>query len=205
LPEPPSPLKNRTIEELERLHRKIDVDRFNRAGQRGRRYGTRYQELADEMGVEFADLVAADRYVHERVEFVADALRRLLARDPDISPDIWAPVRETAYLGTYTAYAEIVVDGCPDDPQTIERAEAAATRFIAYVGPMCTGFKVPTVGYRCAATNKTARLDLGFLWDRKTNELQQLGPCSSLQMRAKAQDAEDWCVDEWNDGKPVER
>lgn len=198
----PNPPDGMTLEEAERLHRVLDVSRFNSGGDLGLRNGTDYGGVAEQLDVHVDELKRADHYVHyERIKYLGEAVREALAADIELEPDYYHPISETASLGTYTVHASIVVAGCKGE-KLEDRAEEAAGRLAHLIGPIADGFQVGQVRYRCERLGTEGTLDLGYIWD--TERFIRMPACSGTRGKRLAKDTQYWCDRAWNNRKVVE-
>ena len=202
---PPEELTSFSVSELDRIHRSMCVDRWNHKGDQGMRHGSRYGEMANVLDMHVDLLEAADDYIHYvRVPAVGEALREALGSDPELIPDYYHPVTETAFLGTYTVHAAIQIAACPNKVDLDPYVDAAASRLEDLIPPFSGGFKVWRIEYSCPDHGDKRSLNYGLLWKRGESSPRRMEKCSGTGSKEFPHRTTKWSWRTWNEMNPLE-
>lgn len=196
-PEIPDGLAKYSIEDIERLGRKLDVVLWNNKYKGMRWERSLFDDFAKQEYIHVDHVKAIRHYMDRRRGSMAFYVRELLRKNKALSADYYHPVRSSAYVGNYTVAASIVVDVCPKDNDGYEKALSVAEQLKSLASDFSDGFKIDSVKYHCSVTGTNDYADYGFLWKRG-NEIEKMPKAGGLTAVAKPENTRNWAAPAWN-------
>jgi len=187
------------------IHRYLCIERWNQKRDIGVGWGTPYANMAEALSIHVKKLEAADKYVHYTLfDPLEKKIKNLLKNNSKIKPDHYHPIRQTAYCGTYTLHASIILDGCKSDKNLRKRARIIAQEFKESLPEKIDGFKITDSRYECEKTGTTGSIGIAFLWKRG-KKIREMKPSHGLYGKSTPERCYHWHQHEWNDGNTLKQ
>jgi hypothetical protein len=202
LPEPPPPLAGKSLNDIERYHRLVQVQRWNR-GHGGWKGEPTYKDVAQALEVHVDIIEAADQYIQARKKALSELLKQRLQSDHELEANYYHPVIGTALLGSYTVDANMHIAACPKEHDVAQRVDGVARRLIKAIPPWSGGFRVGVVRYVCKELGTDGSLGFGLLWRRGEEKPKRMEECAGTYPIEVPEKTRRWCQDTWTDGEKL--
>jgi hypothetical protein len=192
-----------TLGEISEIHHYLCIERWNTGGQIGMRWGTNYEDAAEDLNVPVSKLAAADNYYHYRLlPELTNVIREVYYRHPNIVIDHYSPLSPTAYCGMNTIIGGITVYGRKKTTDLREEAKKVAGEFANDLPDWVTGFKLHYTTYEDTTLQTQGDVNIGFLW-RRGEDIQIMRAIRGTFGYRRPSENRNWHNDEWNDLKII--
>ncbi|MGL1936730.1 MAG: hypothetical protein OCD01_17000 [Fibrobacterales bacterium] len=203
-------LVNIDSEELERLYREYTLYALGTGMSQPREM--RYKEFGLQHGRSGHTISLIDSYMTtKKVRVLEKTLESIFKDIPEITPDPFSPIRQTAYFGTYTFKGALSINGCSDEPEFDAQVKRSLDLLKGVVREHFDGYKITEIHYNCVTMDDsfdlhttTGVLEVGYYWKKSTYETEKIASCQEEGTRYAPEFTTNWCQDSWNDLRPVE-
>ena len=203
-PEERKEIPEMTLDEISEIHYYLCVERWNSGGDIGMRWGTKYEEAAENLNISVSKLRAADNYYHYRLQRELTAsIKNIYNGHANVVIDYYNPLLPTAYCGLNTLIGGITVYGQKKNSDFKEEAKNVAVAFASEMPEWVTGFKLHYTNYKDTILQTGGDVDIGFLW-RRGEDIQIMHSSRGLYGSSIPTENRNWHGDDWNDLKVIE-
>lgn len=203
IPPIPVELKDYTLDEIGEIHQFINVDRWNRGGDIGMRFGTDYTKLATISRIPTSELKAIDDYYHYEVKpALEEKVKKQLSGSKSIMPDMYHPVQSTAYCGLNTFYGQILVKGDFTTDEVVNYSSRIAEQLTTLLPNWITGFKVTAVKYVNPVIETESYVGVGYVW-KQGGEIKKMNEALGTRGYMSPQVNTFWETNEWYDQQEI--
>lgn len=193
-----------TLGEISEIHQYLCIERWNSGGQIGMRWGTKYEEAAENLDIPVSKLKAADDYYHYRLlPELTKVIKKIYDGHPNVVIDYYNPLSPTAYCGLNTIIGGITVYGQKKNTDFKEEAKKVAIEFANQLPEWVTGFKLHYTMYKDTILQTEDEVDIGFLW-RQGEDIQIMRATRGLYGYSRPTENRNWHNDEWNNLKAIQ-
>lgn len=204
IPAIPFELKDFNMNEIQNIYYYLCVDRWNNNGDIGKRFGTDYSKVAEELNIPVSKLKEIDSYYHYEVEpILRELINKNFENNPNFKTDYYSSLEPTAYCGIHTLMGNVVIFGQKDKTNFKEEATKIAENIIPNLPEWVSGFKLNFTTYKDEILKTEGNVDIGFLWKRG-GEIKIMKSSLGLYGYTKPEQNDEWITDEWNNQKKID-